>query len=261
MRILVLVGSYRQRGNTAQIAELIIEHLHCLAAHDGEPLEVETINLAHREIHFCRGCRVCFDKGEDRCPLRDDLLEIKARMQAADGLLLAAPVYVNDVNGAVKNWIDRLAHVCHRPEFPGRCAYLVATVGDSPTRHALRTMSVALSTWGYHIVGQAGFKMGALMDQQETVARFEERTEQIAESLYRAVRERAYVRPSFVSLMTFKIQQLGWRKAPAGSLDYAHWSGKGWIEPEREFYLPHRANLLKVAVARAAGALIARFVT
>ena len=163
MKIIALVGSYRKGGNTARIADLIAERMQEVAIRQNQTVEVETIYLAHREIGLCRGCRVCFDRGEEQCPLRDDLLAIRAKMQEADGLIVAAPVYVNDVNGAVKNWIDRLAFVCHRPEFPGKAAYLVATVADSPTGHALRTMQIALQTWGYTIVGKAGFKMGALM--------------------------------------------------------------------------------------------------
>ena len=50
-------------------------------------------------------------------------------MDAADGIIFASPVYVNDVSGIAKTWIDRLAYVCHRPAFAGKCAYLIATVG------------------------------------------------------------------------------------------------------------------------------------
>ena len=165
MQILALVGSYRKHGNTARIVGLIAEQLQEQAARHAEKLEVETLYLAHQDIAPCRGCRVCFDQGEELCPLQDDLPAVKAMMEEADALIIASPVYVHDVNGVVKNWIDRLAFVCHRPEFADKCAYLVATVASSPTNHALRTLKIALSDWGYHIVGQAGFKIGALMDR------------------------------------------------------------------------------------------------
>jgi multimeric flavodoxin WrbA len=76
------------------------------------------------------------------------MLAIQAKMDAADGLLLASPVYVDDVSGLTKTWMDRLAYLCHRPGFGGKCAYPVATVGGSPTCHTLRTMNAALLTWG-----------------------------------------------------------------------------------------------------------------
>ena len=147
MRILALVGSYRRNGNTDQIVRLIEEQLRQVAARHQELLEIETVYLGRQTINPCRGCRVCFDMGEDKCPCRDDLLTIKAEMKSADGVLVASPVYVDDGNGITKNWIDRLAHVCHRPEFAGKCAFLVVTVAASPTSHSLRTLSAALFTY------------------------------------------------------------------------------------------------------------------
>jgi multimeric flavodoxin WrbA len=260
LKIIALVGSHRMRGNTARIVDLIAEHMQESAARQSRTVEIETIYLAHQEIGLCRGCRVCFDRGEEQCPLRDDLLAIRAKMQEADGLIVAAPVYVNDVNGAVKNWIDRLAFVCHRPEFAGKAAYLVATVADSPTGHALRTMQVALQTWGYTIVGKAGFKMGALMDQDQMVTRYQHRAQRIAEALVHSVATGRCRKPSFLSLMTFKIMQLARQRNPDESIDYAYWRSCGWTDPGRDFFIAHRAGQIKVALARLAGALLALFV-
>ena len=84
-------------------------------------------------------------------------------MDAADGLLLASPVYVGRRrHHSVKTWMDRVAYLCHRPGFSSKCAYALATVGGSPTSHTLRTMNGALLTWGYHLVGQTGLNVGAL---------------------------------------------------------------------------------------------------
>jgi multimeric flavodoxin WrbA len=261
MRILGLVSSYRKAGNTARIAQMVGAHLEAIAARHDEPLEFETLYLGHMDIQTCRGCRTCFDRGEEMCPLKDDLLAIKARMDTADGIILASPVYVNDVNGIAKNWLDRLAYVCHRPAFGGKSAYLIATVADSPTSHTLRTMNVALRTWGFHIVGQAGYKMGALMPQSELESRYQGKAAKVAKTLFEAISQRAVEHPSFLSLTIFRIQQLSWRqKAPPGSLDYAYWEGQGWLDPRREFYIEHRANRVKVALARLAGAVLARFV-
>src|SRR5512141_2675725 len=168
MKILVLVGSYRRNGNTDQLTGLIKQHLQDEAQRRGAGLETETVYLGQQELQFCRGCRICFDRGEEKCPLKDDLLAIKAKMQAADGLLMASPVYVDDVSGITKNFIDRLCHLCHRPQFAGKAAFLIATTGSSRTGKTLDTMKMALRTWGFHIVGQAGFKMGALMKRDET---------------------------------------------------------------------------------------------
>ena len=261
MNIVTCIGSYRRNGNTARLINLIAEALAKEAANHGEPLAVEIIYLGHQEIDMCRGCRICFDRGEDKCPLKDDLLSIKEKIRAADGLILASPVYVNDVSGITKNWIDRLAHVCHRPEFAGKCAYALATVGDGPTNHALKTMATALNLWGFYTVGSAGFKTGALMKQDQLEALYQKEAGSIAKALFHAIHHRQFNKPSFLSLLTFKIQQRYWQQYSGKSIDYLYWKNQGWIEPEREYYLNHQANPAKVTLARVAGALMAPFVT
>lgn len=262
MKILAIIGSYRKNGNTARIVRLIEADMRERAFVKKMPLEFETIFLGHQDIAMCRGCRVCFDKGEAKCPLKDDFLTVKAQLQAADAVILTTPVYVNDVSGTVKNFIDRLAHVCHRPEFAGKSAYLIATVGLGPTRHALRTMNMALSSWGYHIEGQAGFKMGALMEKEALEAAFMRRIEEIAESFFNAIYQQKAACPSFLSLMTFRIQQgYWWREPDPGSVDYGYWVSRDWVNRDREFYTVHRAGWLKVFLARLAGAMLEPFVT
>jgi multimeric flavodoxin WrbA len=149
MNILILNSSYRKDGNTDRTAQLLQARLESTAKDNHEPLVLDTFYLGHMNVEPCRGCRVCFDKGEEFCPIKDDMADIKARVKAADAIILAGPVYVDDVNGIMKNWIDRLAHVCHRPEFAGKSAYLLATAGSTRTGHALRTMDTALRTWGF----------------------------------------------------------------------------------------------------------------
>lgn len=261
MRILFITGSFRKGGNTARVVRLIEGHLLDLAASEGVSLSTETINVAHRDIRNCKGCRVCFDRGEEACPLQDDIIQIRNQMLAADGIIVASPVYVNDVSGVMKTWIDRLAFVCHRPQFAGKCAYVVATVGDGPTKHALKTMRMALSFWGYDVVGQSGFKTGAMMGKEELISRFDVQSRQIASRLFKAIRWRHYQYPSFLSLMTFRIQQLYWQRNKEVSLDRTYWNNQGWIRVDRQFYIPHQANPLKVILARLAGTLLSRYVT
>ena len=193
--------------------------------------------------------------------MQDSLQAIKTRMSQADGLIVASPVYVNDVSGATKNWMDRLAYVCHRPEFAGKCAYLLATVGQGPTTHALRTLRMALGMWGCHIVGQAGLKTGALMDANAMESRYRPVTNRIAQDLFVAVHEKRFAKPSLLSLMTFKIQQRYWQRTTEDSIDSEYWRTRGWTEPGQEFYVHHSAGRAKVVSARIAGGILARFVT
>jgi multimeric flavodoxin WrbA len=167
MNIIALNSSARRGGNTEQLLSLIEKRLREKASGAGFDLEYEMISLDALNLEFCRGCRICFDKGEGKCPLHDGLLELYSKLQATDGVIFASPVYVEDVNGIMKNFIDRMAFNCHRPAFAGKTALIVSTSGMGSSGHSGRTMRYALTSWGFHIAGVAKFSMGALMKKEE----------------------------------------------------------------------------------------------
>lgn len=257
MKILTIISSYRKNGNTSKIVRQIEDQLRIEADQRGLPLELETVYLGHQHLELCRGCRVCFDRGEAFCPLKDDLLSIKAKIQAADGLIVASPVYVGDVNGIMKNWIDRMAHVCHRPEFADKCVYLITSTGHSPTKHTLTTLQSAFISWGAYLVGWQGFKMGARMDAETAKELYQEHCRKIARKLLHAIQTRSYTKPPVYSLMVFKIQQWNYIRTRKDTLDYQYWHNQGWTQPAREFFIPHQANRLTVRIARWVGTILA----
>ena len=259
MNVLALVGSERKNGNTARVVQMVEARMRALASSRGLVVAFETLFLSDHDIRPCRGCRACFDHGEVRCPIDDDVELIRRKMDAADGVIVASPVYVDDVSGRIKNWMDRLAYLSHRPAMGGKCAFTLATVGGSPTTRTLRTMDGALLTWGFCLVGRAGFRMGALATA-EALLRFQPSADRVADQLFAAIEFNRALRPAFVSLMAFRIQQLVWLREPVESYDRAYWQAQGWLGPGCTFYAPHRAHPIKVAVARFAGAVVHRLV-
>lgn len=261
MKILLINGSNRINGNTDQLLKLVADHLREIAERQSIKLEIETIHPGKMNLQFCRGCRICYDRGEEACPVGDEMLAIKQKMKEADGLLLASPVYVDDVSAATKNFIDRLCHLCHRPEFADKIGYVLATTGSSRTSKTLDTMQMALRLWGYFTAGQRGVTMGARMSAEEVRAKYDPLAGQIASDLFDAIQGKAYLNPSFLSLLTFKIQQLAWSKnAQPGTVDYEYWRNRGWLNPGCTFFIEHKANPVKVWLARLCGALLAPFV-
>jgi multimeric flavodoxin WrbA len=255
MHVLTLVGSFRKQGNTARIVRMIEARMRALSSPQGAPFEFETLFLGDLDIRACRGCRACFDRGEDACPLKDDVASIRAKFEAANAIVMASPVYVDDVSGLMKNLMDRLAYLCHRPALGGKYAYVLTSVGSGGTGHTLRTMYVALLTWGCHLLGQTGMKMGALASDRELV-QHQAAAERVADTLYAAITRSRNLNPAFISLMAFRIQQLAWRREPQGSYDHTYWQARGWLADGCTYYMAHRANPVKVALARLAGAVM-----
>ena len=257
MKVLFLCGSGRTDGNTARAVGLFREKLEQVCGDAGVALETETVLLGQEELQFCRGCRACFDRGEDRCPLKDGLIPLRDRMLEADALVVASPVYVEDVSGLTKNWIDRMAFFCHRPGLYGKCAWLITTSASRSTKHSLRTMKVALTTWGAKVCGGNRLFLGALSSKEEIAAKYGAALEKAAAALFRAVRSQSAMKPSMFSLIAFRVQQTYWRRAAGDSYDLKYWTDKGWLEKGCGHYGPYRAG----AVKRCAADLAANFVS
>ena len=264
LNLLILTSSHRKKGNTASTVSLLEEDLHRLSQSWGENTpepHSEIVFLAHEDIRTCRGCRICFDKGEEHCPLRDGLLPLKKKIDTSDLLILASPVYVEDINGIMKNWIDRMSFICHRPEYAGKGAYVISTSAIGSTSHTLRTMSTALRAWGFTVFGSTSFVTGALMKREEIGQHYGPVISRIAEKILRDFQRGKQKNPSFLSLLIFKVQQNYYKKHEAeGSLDYTYWKDHGWTDKGATYYAQHRANPLKVAAARLLGRFVSKFV-
>jgi multimeric flavodoxin WrbA len=113
-KITAFVGSGR-KGYTLRAAEQLGENLRAFG-----DVEYEVVRLADYRIETCRGCKACFDKGEELCPLKDDRDELIAKIDASDGVVLATPNYSFQVSGYTKTFLDRLGFLYHRPRFFGK---------------------------------------------------------------------------------------------------------------------------------------------
>lgn len=98
-RVVAVVGSPRPQGNTAAVVRRVTTEL------EKQGLECETLFLTDYSIHPCEGHDTC---GELKtCPLGDDMDHLLETVYAADGVILASPVYYENVTAQMKAFIDR----------------------------------------------------------------------------------------------------------------------------------------------------------
>ena len=96
MKTLVILGAARKNGHTRKMVDLFLEHL------DGEK---EIIDAYRTEISPCMDCRYCWK--QKACVIQDGMQEIYRKMEEADNIVLASPVYFHSVTGKMKALIDR----------------------------------------------------------------------------------------------------------------------------------------------------------
>ena len=87
MNVLILMGSPRLRGNTAELCRPFAEAL------EGEGARVRYVTLADKRIAPCKGCYACQEvSGEYGCVEKDDMFAVVEDIQWADLLVLATPI-------------------------------------------------------------------------------------------------------------------------------------------------------------------------
>jgi multimeric flavodoxin WrbA len=252
IKILSIISSGRKNGHTSKIISLLEEELNHISSINNDNLNFESLFLTDYKIEHCRGCRACMDYGEDKCPIKDDIPLIKAKIKESDAVIFASPVYVGDVNSAMKTLIDRLAYICHRQEFYNKCAMIIATTNRTSLRRTIHTIGAATYSWGFKTVDTKGFQTETSNDSIELIQKkYKKVISKLAKSLHLGVKEECYLNPSALSLASFKIQQK-YRSNPdlSSLIDYNYWNNHRWTDKKRNYYIDIKVGLLKRIFSR-----------
>ncbi len=100
MKVLMINGSPRKNGNTS-IALAEMEKIF-----QEEGVETQVVQVGNQNIRGCIACLSCKQKG--KCVFDDLVNETAPKFEAADGLVIASPVYYASANGGLISFIDRL---------------------------------------------------------------------------------------------------------------------------------------------------------
>lgn len=102
MNTMILMGSPRLHGNTAELCKPFMETLSANGA------QVRYVTLADKNIAPCKGCYACQKvSGEYGCVQHDDMLQIVDDIRWADLIVLATPIYAWYCAAPMKNVLDR----------------------------------------------------------------------------------------------------------------------------------------------------------
>ena len=120
-RVLIISSSPRKDGNSETLAAAFAKG----AQEAGH--QVETVYLREKQIGFCKGCFACLKLGH--CVIKDDAVEIAAKMHDEDVLVFATPIYYYSVSGQLKTMLDR-ANPLFGTDYAFTKAYLLATAAE-----------------------------------------------------------------------------------------------------------------------------------
>ena len=99
--IIIFIGSMRKNGNTARLTQSFAEG----AARNNN---VEIVSVADYYVNPCIGCNSCFTRKGNKCFQNDDMVQIYEKLQNADIVVIASPVYFYGISAQLKAIVDRL---------------------------------------------------------------------------------------------------------------------------------------------------------
>ena len=105
MRVLIINGSPRVGGNTSIALDEMVK------VFEAEGVETEVVQIGNKDIRGCIACGSCFEKG--KCVFDDVVNELAPKFEAADGLVVASPVYYASANATLIACLDRLFYSTH----------------------------------------------------------------------------------------------------------------------------------------------------
>ncbi len=135
--ILIISCSPRVGGNSDVLADAFANG----AMASGNT--VEKVNLAKKKIEFCRGCFAC--QTTQRCVIRDDADLIEQKMEGADVLVFATPIYYYEMSGQMKTMLDR-GNPLYTTDYQFRDVYFLSTAAEDEAHVPERAKS-GLEGW------------------------------------------------------------------------------------------------------------------
>jgi multimeric flavodoxin WrbA len=191
MKVLGICGSLREISNTNRLVKKAAES-------SGEDFEL--VYLAGKTIKPCTGCGNCL-MNEGKCAIDDDMTEINEKIVQADAIIIGGPTYFMDINGALKDVIDRSSATFYlgigpdyNPEMPwlgqrpmaGKPAIIITTVAGGGHERAIETLRVCVEDiYKMNIIEKLAepVKMDDVDDLPEVMGRAEAAGKKLGEAM------------------------------------------------------------------------------
>lgn len=211
MKKILLINASNRKKNTYKLLTSIEDIL------KSKGYTTEIINLYNYKIDFCKGCEVCILKG--KCFLGDDSSMLMKKIVDSDGLVIGTPVYLNNMSGILKTFIDRTCSWFHRSEVAQKPTLLLANTQGSGIENTLNSIKEVMIQWGVCLGGtisRNGRSFAKPISEKE-----------LSQFIKLINSNGKTYSPSFKEIYTYNIQRA--LASNVFPVDKEYWQDKGWL--------------------------------
>ena len=231
MNILTIIGT-PHKGNTRAIVDLFLEEF------KNENNKFDEIILPTDFKNFCGGCANCILHGEDKCPHYKEMNPIIKKIEKAELIILATPVFVGSCTGSMKVFLDHLAYMwlVHRPNenMFNKVGLIITSAGGSGVKQTTKLLKSNLFYLGVPKIynyGVTTMKMGGNYIDYKDKDKIKKQVHNKANKIKKNLNN---VKVGFKTKFFFKMfgmtQKNGWNKT-----DSTYWKEQGWLDGKKPF--------------------------
>ncbi|UYP45849.1 hypothetical protein NEF87_002134 [Candidatus Lokiarchaeum ossiferum] len=210
-QVIALLGGKRN-GNTHNL----LNHFQARLNQNG--IDLKIIHLNEMDLQDCQGCENCvFGNG---CAIKDDMPEITNLVEGAEGIIVASPVYNNNVSGKMKMFIDKTVKWAHSPTLTGKPYIGLSTTSSSGLDMTLKYLTIVGVNWGAHPIGNiwASKRTTNMKRNMKVLSRFISAIHQ----------DPKYHRPTLNQVIQFQKKKVLAKTVFPN--DLAHWEKNHWLD-------------------------------
>ena len=231
MKITAFIGSGRKQ-HTYRAAEKFLQNVQALGN-----VDYEIVRLSDYRIDTCRGCRLCLDKGSEYCPLKDDRDLLIEKMNSSDGVVFATPNYAFQVSGMMKNFLDRISFIFHRPRYFGKVFTSIVTQGISQGEKINDYLDFVGRGLGFNTIKGCCVKTLEPITEPAK-AKIDEAIDSHSSKYYKAMTGSKHPVPSLFWLMAFRMARTSMKKMLNDECrDYIYFRDNGWFESDYFYHV------------------------
>jgi multimeric flavodoxin WrbA len=242
MKVTAFVGSARKK-HTYNASERFLRKLQALG-----DVEYEIVRLSEYILQTCRGCKLCCDKGEELCPMKDDRDTLINKISASDGIVFASPNYSFQVSGSMKVFLDRLGFLFHRPRFFGKAYTNIVAQGIYGGGAIVKYLNFIGSALGCNVVkGCCITTLEPITEKRQSA--IDRAIDRQSRRFYSTLAKKEFPAPSLFKLMIFRMSRTSVKRMLNEDFrDYTWSREKGWFESD--YYYPVKLGPLKKLAGR-----------
>ena len=237
MKVTAFVGNAQKR-HTYDATVQFLNKLQLLGN-----IEYEIVRLSDYHLETCKGCRLCIDKGEELCPLKDDRDVLIDKILSSDGVIFSTPNYSFQVSAWMKIFLDRLGFMFHRPRFFGIASTSLVNQGLYGGQKIVKYLDFIGFGLGFNIVKGCCI-LTIVPVPEETKKTNDKILDKQSRRFYSRLIKSKFPTPSLIKLFLFRMARSSMKvMLNENNRDYEFYMKNGWFESD--YYYPVKLNPVK----------------